>query len=420
MKIKVGDIVVNILTGKEVGQYDEKYGVRILEEMITEKKVAEVMYVDDDGAVITKEFGPYAYPATALRLATEQEKSDFEKAKYTVTISVLGEPFTLPITVAKELINEKGITFGENNTDSSDSIIRYLNDNWNSYDDDKSIRAALLSEVIRVVIARDREDKGFYPFDNLVSRIISSGDKKAMKIFENEFLAYPISNKDIYSTIESCDYTIPKEYAVEIKKYNGYYGGALVEGTKLSDYLKANQRYSSYFRHYDKLTVDKEGINKLYQLGWGNSEIRRTAERLTMNMEMLKYFLVNPNRNFNVDMSRFFMNLEWKEIEENKELFNSELTSSYSLVGRLRKGKYIPAEYIVPVLESGSSCCEELFTSNIKGSKESLKLKDVVAFLETYEGSDSTSFRPSDGGIIQSGTLRADMVAAPQVMFSPF
>lgn len=391
--IKIGSIVVNMVTKEDVGSYVEQYDVRILPEMSVdncEKTYAEVMYIDDDGAIITKEFGPYAFPADKLRLATEDEAIEYDKEKYTVSIVFKGEEYILPLELSKTLINDNVVSFGKDNTDLNENLIKFLQNNWDSLKDDKQSRLVLLKEAMRVYKEIANKGRGTYYFNTLAYKVIKGRDKEAIALFQEMLFKSPVEDKELYSYLESNDYIIPKEYAEIIRKKNGYLGGALVDGLDLYEYLKENRYYNGNFQHYDKLKVTKEGLDLLIKYDWGSSETKRLLEKLDINMELIRHLLVNPKRSFSVNMNMWFKGLPWEEIMENKDMFSDSLDSAWDLVYRVKKGKYVSPEYAIKIF-SHSGASSELMCYKGTTGKESLKLKDMVAYLETATSEDIES-----------------------------
>lgn len=395
--IKIGSIVVNMVTKEDVGSYVEQYDVRILPEMSVdncEKTYAEVMYIDDDGAIITKEFGPYAFPADKLRLATDEEKLAYDVEKYTVVIPFRGEDYTLPLELAKTMINDYGITFGKDNSDNNEQLTKYLSNHWDDLKSDKETRLVLLKESTRVYKLRANEGRGTYYYTNLAYQVIKGRDKEAIALFQEMMFKNPVEDKEVYAYLESNDYIIPKEYAEIIRKKNGYLGGALVEGLDLYEYLKENKYYNGNFQHYDKLVVSKKGLDLLIQYDWGSCETRRLLEKLNINMEMIRHLLINPKRSFSVDVNMWFKCLPWEEIMENKDMFGSSLNSAWDLVYRIKKGNYVAPEYAIKIFSHSGASSELMCYKGITG-KESLKLKDMVAYLETTTSEDVESVNGS-------------------------
>ena len=391
--IKVGSIVVNMVTKEDVGSYVEQYDVRILPEMSVdncEKTYAEVMYIDDDGAIITKEFGPYAFPADKLRLATDEEKLAYDVEKHTVVIPFRGEDYTLPLELSKTMINDYGITFGKDNSDNNEQLTKYLSNHWDDLKSDKETRLVLLKESTRVYKLRANEGIGACHYINLAYQVIKGRDKEAIALFQEMMFKNPVEDEKVYAYLESNDYIIPKEYAEIIRKKNGYLGGALVEGLDLYEYLKENRYYNGNFQHYDKLKVSKKGLDLLIQYNWGSYETRRLLENLNINMEMIRHLLINPKRSFSVDVNMWFKSLPWEEIMENKDMFGSSLNSAWELVYRIKKGSYVAPEYAIKIF-SHSGASSELICYKGTTGKESLKLKDMVAYLETATSEDIES-----------------------------
>ena len=349
------------------------------------------MYIDDDGAVITKEFGPYAFPADKLRLATDEEKLAYDVEKYTVVIPFRGEDYTLPLELAKTMINDYGITFGKDNSDNNEQLTKYLSNHWDELKSDKETRLVLLKESTRVYKLRANEGRGTYYYTNLAYQVIKGRDKEAIALFQEMMFKNPVEDKEVYAYLESNDYIIPKEYAEIIRKKNGYLGGALVEGLDLYEYLKENRYYNGNFQHYDKLVVSKKGLDLLIQYDWGSCETRRLLEKLNINMEMIRHLLINPKRSFSVDVNMWFKCLPWEEIMENKDMFGSSLNSAWDLVYRIKKGNYVAPEYAIKIF-SHSGASSELICYKGTTGKESLKLKDMVAYLETAPSEDIESF----------------------------
>lgn len=408
-KIQVGTIVVNMLKKEDVGSYVEQYDVRVLPEMLTEncgKTYAEVMYIDDDGAVITREFGPYAYPANKLRVATEEEKLAYDTERYTVIIPFRGENYTLPLDLSKVLINDYGVTFGEDNVENDEQLIKYLHSNWNKLDVDKQTRLVLLKECIRVYKQRANSNRSSYHFNNLAYQVVHGKDKEALALFCDMLYKNPVKDKELYIYLESNDhYIIPKEYAEIIREKNGYLGGALVEGLDLYEYLKENRYYNGNFQHYDKLKVSKEGLDLLMDYCWGSSETKRLIERLNMNMEMIRHFLMNPKRNFSVDMNIWFKSLDWNEIMDNKDMFANSLKSAWDLMYRVKRGNYVAPEYAIHIFNN-SSAATELMYSKGNTNKDSLKLKDMISYLETITSKDMKSLEPGSIRIEDANPIR--------------
>lgn len=386
MSIKVKDIVVNLVGSSEseytVGQYVEKYDVRIIPEMITKAKYAEVMYIDTDGAIITKEFGPYAYPADALRLANEKEKELYEIEKYTVVVSYKDADYTFPMPVAKLLVDE-AILLGNKNVDANDQVFNFVRDYWDTVlRGQEEAKSVLLAECYSVLKRRILAGRGCcYTLEYLIDNILGGKNNDIIADFIQAFYVNPVAEKDVYRMIENRGYEIPKVYAEGIKEVSGYVSGSLIEGIDLYDYLKENRRYDSSFRHYSKLSVSDKGIALLFNLELGQSDTRRYIEKLNLNLEQLKRVLMNPKRDFYVDMSIWFSRLDWKEIMDNEDMFSNCLTSISEIKKRLSAGKYVAPEIASRTLVSTGTFYDMTIGFLKVKNKSELKLKELVAFL---------------------------------------
>lgn len=423
MSIKVKDIVVNILDASRVGQYVEQYDVRILPEMVTDRKYAEVMYVDEDGAVITKEFGPYAYPADALRLATDEEKEAYEIERYTVTTKYKGEDFTFPMPVAKSLV-DAGIHLGKDNSDANEAVMRFVRDSWTTIlrGQDES-KLVLLQECYEVYKKRVDSGRGSGAMEYIVRLVHEKNRNNDFLVnFVEALYEKPVRERGFYEMIEREGFEIPAAYVEKIKEVSGYKAAALYKGTDLYDYLKETRYYNSSFPHYKQLKVTKRGVNHLFTLGWGRSDTKRILERLDLPMDVLKTVLMNPNRDFSIDVDVWFKSLPWEEIIANADMFESSLTSSWSIKRRLGNGKYVAPDYAVNMFTSTGSVNDLINCSNrdVKNKSE-LKLKEMVAFLEGLGDDVTLEDLNREGkdevltGVIATETVRAGVISSDSI-----
>lgn len=422
MNIETGNIVFNLLNDVEnspykVGEYVEKYDVRVMEEMITGKNFAQVMYIDDDGAIITNEFGPYAYPADALRLVTEEEVKLFEEEKYLLYFDFKGEKVKAPVEIAKAIVDDNYLV-GIKNLEGNDLFADYVYENFDKImKEHKEFFPVLVSELCETVHKRQGNRRS-YTLESLIVKCYTGRNAEAKSIIEENLFATPVCSSEFYRAIECKNNSIleiPLQYAEIIEKKSDYKIALLYKGMLLSELLES-ENISFDFPHFNRIKVDRAGVDVMYRC-YPMDFVRRAHDYLNFDMETLMVFLGNPKRDFSVGMSKYFMELSWEEITNNKQLFSTFMYDICEIESRVARGKYVDLEFVAALFAGNR---QRRMWDLLQCKKSEIKLKDVLAHLESIEGEIPTfdDLAKRDNVSTKRKLVRPDMTSA--VSASPF